>query len=241
MAVVFVIMLPQQEVYDSSGTSSDVLTSTASVKQYLRDKYGDDATIVAGEETKINTSNYCQTYLNSYYKTTTGTAVEGTCSEVAATSLIEFYSDLDGFTTNSSFEDTFVDIVNIALAEGYYEVGEGTSQTELDNLLEDSFEYYGSSNGADNDYFNLYKTICSKVNSGVPVLFSIIGHTMVACGYVTYTTTYTSSKNKETTATDNFIIVNDGWSNSRQYSYFPEDSISTNIFTRWEFCITKVT
>lgn len=124
---------------------------------------------------------------------------------------------------------------------GYYSVDDGTEQTKLDSLVTGSFSLYGSSNKGNNDYFNLYSTICSKVDSGVPVLFSIVGHTMVACGYVTYTTTYTTSSGKVQTATDNFVIVNDGWSNTRQYSYFPEASISTNIFTRWDFCITKVT
>lgn len=228
----------------SSGDSSSVLTSETYVKKYLREKYDDDdAVITAGTKKVLNTQNYSQTQLNTYYKNATGTAVSGTCSEVATTSLIEFYKELESFTTNSSYKDTFVDILTMALEKGYYAVGEGTTQTKLDSLVTQSFALYGSSHKGNNDYTYLYSTICDKVaDEGVPVLFSIVNHTMVGCGYITYTTTYTTSSGKTKTATDNFVIVNDGWANTstRQYSYFPEDEISTNVFTRWEFCITKV-
>lgn len=227
--------------YDT-GDSDDVLTSTYYVEQYLKDKYGDSsAKITAGTPVVLNTQNYSQTTLNNYYKTETGTAVSGTCSEVAATSLIEFYKGVDNFTTNADHRDTFVDILDMALDKGYYSVEDGTAQNKLDSLVTKSFGLYGSSNKGNNDYFNIYKTLCEKVrDDDVPVLFSIIGHTMVGCGYVTYTTTYTTSSGATKTATDNFIIVNDGWSNTRQYSYFPEELVSTNIFNRWDFCITKV-
>lgn len=243
-AIAIILSMALLGIWDeaSEGTASDVLTSTDAVEEYLTEEYADydDVTISAGAETKIDTKNYSQSKLNSYYKSVTGDTVSGTCSEVATLSLIEFYSELEEFFTNSSYQDTFVDILTIALNEGYYTVDDGTQQTKLDSLVTDSFSFYGSSNEGNNDYFNLYSTICEKVDEGVPVLFDITGHTMVACGYVTYTTTYTKSNGKTKTVTDDFVIVNDGWSNDRQYSYFPEALISTNIFTRWEFCITKV-
>lgn len=42
------------------------------------------------------------------------------------------------------------------------------------------------------------------------------------------------------TKKEQFVIVNDTWSNTRQYSYFPEDEIGTSLFSRWDFGITKV-
>lgn len=67
---------------------------------------------------------------------------------------------------------------------------------------------------------------------------------MTGCGYVTYDVRYFVNNGfgvpTVMTKKEQFVIVNDTWSNTRQYSYFPEDEIGTSLFSRWDFGNIKV-
>ncbi len=231
-------------VKGESTASEYVLQTNEAVTDYLDNKYYEVDSVTKQSCVKLDVPNYSQSTLNASFLKSTGTTVSGTCSEVAVTSLIEYYATLEGFTTHDSYEDTFADIMQLAMDKGYWKEDVGTYQTKLDSLVTDAFALYGVSHKGNNDYYNLYKTICSSVDSGVPVLFNIPDHTMVACGYVSLSVSYyKKSSSTSTTATEeDFVLCCEGWAktNKLEYSLFPTDEISTNVFTRWEYCITKV-
>lgn len=244
----------------SSGTSADVIQTKNGVTTYLKDKYSSysKVTVSAGTEKKLNTYNFSQGTLNDYfnanYQLANDESVTGTCSLVEILSLLEYYDRVKGQTDlPSTTNEAFCDIVLVAISNEYYTVGEGTKGDDVDNLLNDMFYFYHSTNTAYLDHLNIYSHIKSEIDASRPVGFGINGHGMVGAGYVTYTTTYETTsgvlwwkKTVTTTKTDDFVIVNDGWTNSSdggdgQYSCFPTSSIGTNIIDLWQFDSTRIT
>lgn len=238
---------------DFGGDSSYVFFNDSQVEEYIRSQFSGKADLTIsryGSDVKLNTKNFSQSYLNSYYKQLTGIDVDGSCSIVAIMSVIEYYDRVKNQIDIGTPEDAFVVIMKIAIENKWtdsHKKDGGTSDTKRDNIMTASFKYYGSKNEGNNDYFDLYDKIKSEVGSNRPSVFSIIGHSMVAAGYRRYKVQYTNTSGalwwkKTVTKTEyvDFVIVNDGWSNIRQYSYFPVDKISTNIIYRWDFNITKV-
>lgn len=227
------------------GTSKSVCKESSDVEEYLKILYSGkkDVVVKAGSEKKLDSKNHSQTSLKEYYEQVYGTKIEdGTCWGVATTSLLEYYG------AKASARGIYCKTIRQAAKELYWSFdGDlGFTQDEQDNLLNDMFSTYRISKKGNNDYYNIYDTLVEEVKSGRVVIFAIKGHTMVGCGYVPYTITYKEKNIWGQTKTykkkQNFVIVNDGWSETleRQYAYFPEREIGTGVSTRWDFGITKV-
>ena len=62
---------------------------------------------------------------------------------------------------------------------------------------------------------------------------------MCGCGYATYNVRYKKKGlfgvTKIVNKIEDFVIVNDTWSDNHQYSFYPECEIRTNPFGKWEF------
>lgn len=230
-----------------NGTADSVFTSKQAVISYLKEVYSDEAnvTVTSGNEKKLDCDNHNQSTMKTYYNDNTTlskiSSSEGICWAAATTSILEFYG-----ATSSSNVISF-NTLRIARNNGYWSPSsKGLTFDEQDNLLDKMFTYYDIDKVSNNDYYDIYDTLTEEIDDGRAVVFTIVGHTMSGCGYVPYTVKY-SYKNwlgftVTETETENFVIVNDTWAENRtrQYSYFPEREIGTNIINRWDFGISKM-
>lgn len=225
------------------GTSKSVVNNakTALKTEYSK-KSGVSGVSVSGTETKQNSQNYDQSVLRKYYNNNNGTAkdlTDGICWCAATTSLLKF------FKVSKGKDELAKSLIEQALSKGWISATDtGMSAWDHDDLVTFGFTNNSIKKEGNLDFYGIYDTLKSEVDNGRVVLFMVEDHTMTGCGYVQYTVNYTktNSKGKKTSESDkvDYVIVNDTWSDSRQYSYFPEDEIGTNIFTRWGFGIVKV-
>lgn len=235
---------------EDRGTSKSVLVTKKSVENYLQKSYSSysGVTITAGKEVKLNSQNYSQNDLNDFYSQRGDGygEITGTCWAVATTSVLKYNN------AKPLYKNVFASTVQESIKKGWALPVEdvnarmGFTFDVQDNLLTHMFSYYDINKKGNNDYFDIYETLVSEVKNNRVVVFSIVGHTMVGCGYVPYTVKYSKTNlfgtKKTYSVKENFVIVNDGWENTnkRQYSYFPEREIGTGVISRWDFGITKI-
>ncbi|MDO4318382.1 MAG: hypothetical protein Q4C48_09280 [Lachnospiraceae bacterium] len=228
------------------GTANSVQRNQESVKAYLENMYKKKSiiSISAGQEHKLNSPNYDQTVIKDYYnfmKSQNKIPKEtGVCWAAAQASVLKF----NGVTgTGKEIGYRVLDRANFL---SYWD-GEGSFDfAKADSLLTTMFSCYHKNKKGNNDRYDIYDTLCDEIDNGRVCIFKIVNHEMTGCGYVTYTIRYSQKnvwgKTVKKTEKQDFVIVNDTWSDNslRQYSYFPECEIGTNVFSRWDFGITKV-
>ncbi|MBE5964409.1 MAG: hypothetical protein E7252_05660 [Lachnospira sp.] len=258
MGVLLVIGRQELAPKKAMGTSASIMDELSKVENYIYDKYSDykDIDISLEKDKYIDTKNYNQDVWNNWYYLDTGIKAGGTCTVVATASLLEYCGNKynisaikDRTAKPNGTYIIFCEIIDNMWFYGHATSKQirGVSHSRLDSNLTQMFTKYGSSLKGNNDYYDIYDSLKSEVNSDKPVLFSMIGHTTVGAGYVEYEVEYTKKYwwgKQDGYATEKFIVVNDGWTNSiaypkRQYSYFPEREIDTGIY-RYQFGITKV-
>jgi len=250
-----------------TGDSSDIIDSKSGIVTYLEDKYSgmDDVTINQKllyvenygyfynlvYEVKLDTTNYSQSTFNTYYENNNpGTDIDGTCTFIASTIMMEYYSrvknqfDIIGtfdYTYYSTYyyntfsydiqneKDVFSAIYDLSNFHGYVLNSGGTLNIYHDNILEIGFDLFDSENSASN-HTNPYSVIKSETYAGRPVLFNVSNHTMVGTGYLEYNVSYTETTGwwiwKTTTSytvTEGIAIINDGNSSYNIYKYYPAD------------------
>ncbi len=244
------LVLQNVRVPDGAGTSESVLGYKDDVRAYLKKAYSkySNVKVTDGKEKRLNSQNYSQSELNLYYENYGKgyPKITGTCWAVATTSVLKFEG------VSPIYKTVFRETVLEAIKKGWALPSEnkalrmGFTFDHQDNLLTNMLSKYGKSKKGNNDYYDIYDTLVEEVDAGRVVIFSIIGHCMVGCGYVPYTVTYEKKNifgtNKSYKKKEYFVICNDGWDNSfdHPYSYFPESEIGTGALSRWDFGITKV-
>ena len=226
------------------GSAKSIQYDHNDVVKYLKKKYGSnsnepwsDISVYKGKETKINTPNYSQDRLNNYYNNhyarNYSEKVNGTCWAVSTMQLLRNYN------AKKKPEDIFVDVINTTKSRKI----EGPNFSNSDILVNYMFSKYNMKYEADNDRYDIYKELKNEINNKRSLIFKMSDHRVTAAGYVTYTIygyRNTPWGKRHYSEQENFVIINDGWSDIRQYSYFPESEIGTTIFSRWNFGITKV-
>ena len=255
MFIGFYILTFQKEANENSGTSDYVLTTTAQRDNYTNLKYQKQGyfgiKVSPLVSKKLNSNNYYQMDLIKHYNENNdinekdiNVSKQGICWAAAMTSLVRYYG------CNTSEYDISKRVLDTARKGKYwYPNTDGVYDSEEDDILDAVFDSYGGKYkkyNANSDTFGLYNTVKKEVNAGRVSLLSVKDHTMTACGYEMYIVNY-KYKNwlgriKNKTASENYVVVNDTWANNkiRQYSYYPVDQISTSLFDRMNFTVTKV-
>lgn len=227
------------------GTSNSVKKSKEAVESYLQNMYKkkSNVSISAGEEHKLNSPNYDQSAIKDYYNTKKSQnkipRKTGVCWAAAQASVLKF-NGVKGTGTEIGYR-----VLDRANYLSYWDGESGFDFTKADRLLTLMFSCYFIEKKGNNDRYDIYDTLCDEIDSGRVCIFKIVEHEMTGCGYVTYTISYSKKTilgTKTKKETQDFVIVNDTWENNdqRQYSYFPECEIGTNVFSRWDFGLTKV-
>ena len=235
--------------------SIDDLLNESEIEEYLKEKFTSSSYqfVSYGEKSgsrKVLTGveNPSQTYLNRYYQIERGLRVNGTCSIVAISILLDYYNQNGklGKVYDLDIEDWFVKTMDIALANDLTTVDDGTYLSDIDNILDLVFASMNIKLYGNNDYYYLYDTIKESVKAKVPVLFHIPNHSTVAQGYVTYNVkvkerywTWFQYKWRTVTKSVNFVIVSEGW--GRSESYFETSLIADKFPNFGPYAITKVT
>ncbi len=239
------------------GTSDSVIQDSKLISSYIENVYGRKfVSSTLSAEKKLNSLNYSQSDIREYYnrikddKAKPISSLEGICWASTITSITKF----NGVTTH--YKSVGKKAIDFALTLSSYipegetkkkgrtvldGKGNGIDTSDVKFILPNMMLAYKKGDyTANNDYYDIYKTLKDEIQNGRATAFYIIGHAMTGCGYREYTVTYKKAiTGKKATEKQKFVIVNDTWDNNRQYSYFPEREIGTNILTRWNFGITK--
>lgn len=228
------------------GTHKDVITNVSSsndsrIETYLSNLYGDKTNykFLGNVETKILTSkNYSQSSVYNTFINQSGISTElvyasTVCSELADSILMRNYSEYKSEinTNHANINQIFNVAMIIAVNKGYYV--HGTAGDKTDELVTDTFKFYKSSYKGSMKTKNLVDKVKDAVDNKEYMLFETPDHSMVSIGYSTYKYSYETTSGilwwKKTVTkekTFDFIIVNDGWSNYYEYSYYSEDKLS---------------
>jgi|GEM_PF-2508291 len=226
-------------------SGKDNLTVTQTIAYY--ESYGGQYSVPIYEK-RLDTKNYSQNTMNYYYNNIFSTSIGGTCTIVAATSIMEYFSRVKNeFEFNKVYtlyvngivtyniqneKDAFVGIYKIAKASGMIlPFNKGTLSPDHNILINRTFSFF-ESNNTGTDHLDVFDTVVSETKAGRPVLFNVSNHTMVATGFRKYFVSYTETtgalwwkKTVNVYVTEGVLVVNDGWSNVNQYSYYLERDI----------------
>jgi hypothetical protein len=230
------------ETIERRYSGKDDLTVTQTVAYY--ETYGGSYSVPIYEK-KLDTKNYSQYTLNQFYNNQEQASISGTCAIVATTSIMEYYSRVKNefqfnqeYTYGSvtkdvqDYRDAFVGIYKIAETGGIIlPFNGGTLSPDHSVLLNRSFSFFDSNNTS-TDHLDVFDTVEDEVKAGRPVLFNVSDHAMVATGVRKYFVSYTETtgalwwkKTVNVYETVGVLVVNDGWSNTDQYSYYLETDI----------------
>lgn len=191
------------------------------IQDYLKEKYKDDfvKTVEVDRFEIKNIKNANQIELNRIYENEKGLdegSINGTCSKVAAAIVIDYYDNaglLDIEKTDVSLTDRFISIM-----ENCNGKTNGTSFFNVDDLIKDELKEMGANN-----------KVMESGTEIAPNILSLKNHTVIVVGKVTYLTTTKRNLKKE----DEFLIVNEGWSNNYGTSYLDSDLIE-NPFIKFK-------
>lgn len=163
----------------------------------------------------LSSQNHNQTDLNRVYNSNHEDEIEGTCSLVAIATVVEYF----GLAYSQIPEDIhqiYARVVYTAYNHGFK--GSGTNPTKIDNILTDTFAYYGVPYKGNNDYFNKKETIVNQINVNRPVILSMNfqepygSHTVVVFGYKTYEIKYKTFFNITIKEKITMYQIHTGWS-----------------------------
>ncbi len=219
--------------------SQYVFTSKSKVEDYLKNLYPSATSISFRQNTevKLNSKNHSQDSCFEYYKTTANRgstqdlSADGTCWATAVSSIVEYYNK------NSLYR--YTDFYRSAIDDARYNhyvcfdnCAGGLWTFYNDDVLAHTFNKFGISGKTCTNYKNnIYNKLVKEINENDVTLFGTPNHAMCGCGYTSWTVTYKVAAGPavpQIVVTHNFVIVNDTWSNYRQYSYYPATKINEN-------------
>ena len=166
----------------SNKDTSDIILETLSDAEkdaLSRVNYSDEVVSSAKSKYVLMTYNYAQGTLNAYYNRIKGSNVDGTCSEVAATSLVEYYNRkkyckiLDDTTGDRViWQEEFVKFVDIGYDLGIYD-GTGTTTAKIYKLFKPYYIEYNKAQG-NRDVLFIINAIESYNNQAKPVIANLV-------------------------------------------------------------------
>ncbi len=225
---------------------SGVLTREYMLPEYLRQVYSNKQKKglkieLTRNVTLTNLHNYEQGALKKWYNAnnTTGFKLDdrGICWAAAQTSVIKFYGVM------ARPEILCRDIINKAVAMGYYDEYKGFDVETAPLVMEAIFNKYSIKKEAELERYDIYAKLEKEADKGRAVLFKITGHEMGGGGYRRYKITWNGNSKGEV---QKFVVCTDTWSNDYrdgqylQFSWYPEREIGTGLFSRWNFGIVRV-
>ena len=185
----------------------------------------------------LMTYNYNQADMNGAYLKECGGNYTGTCSEVAITSLVEYYhrKNRDGgristikgsngkVDTTGSFDiwkKQFFRILDYAIAINAYDLEDpdgGTASSKIDNVVTKYYEANRKDLKGNRDTTFLKSKIESYNEAAKPVLGSLkapngSGHSVVIAGYYDIKVEYKKKESaKYKSKVYRYYVINDGW------------------------------
>lgn len=173
------------------------------------------------EKYLLATNNYDQTYLSSGFEITYKTDAPGTCSEVAGTSVAEYYyrKGYGGTLGHSDRQTIFNRLLLEATECGAYPAhpkNGGTYSSKFKNAMTGYYDYYNVDLKGNYDTLLLKSKIENSLSSYKPLIgnfsTSASSHAMCICGYYDITVRYkkTSGASSYSYITYRYYRVNDG-------------------------------
>lgn len=227
--------------------------------------YDERGNLIVKFEHNVPVSNLSQTSFNTsfnHYLTLLALnggdvrVVDGTCTQVAVTMLINYYGDVKNhyelenreitytnrlglnpqtFVIGNQLWQVFGAVHEIGIAQGVmWSDTSGTLNTSHERYINYTMDRFGSNNVSSTS-LSVYPTIKAETSEGRPVMFNITQHTIVARGYVRFFVQYTETTGalwwKTTvthTKTVDYIIVNNGYRvGVDKYGYLAADKTTT--------------
>lgn len=201
---------------------------------------------VSQSEGVWGTHNFSQSWLNKAYKIEFGIKINGTCSEVAATILSEYYnrkercvisSDRKGY--QSTWFPYFDKYITIASCLGIYKSSGGTDSDRLCIIFEPFYNMYNKSMEGKKYTSNLSDNVDKLHKKAIPVIGTFVApnkeaHSMVIAGYYDITVVYrTESNTNYKSTTYRYYAVNNGWDSSckgdKRIQYIRRSYLKHNI------------
>ena len=221
------------------GTSKDVVEyKTDKLIDYLKSTYYssyDITSIRIKENDKFlidECKNYRQRDLNNYYNryknyTTEEDKVGGTCSVVAAVSTVMFYDNYDKLykIDDNGEGDFYCELLDKAIDKKITTRNDGTTNGMINNLLSLAYDLVESNRYGNTEWYHIKKKLNKSLNKGVPEMYSLKDHSVVVCGYTTFTFTVTYEKKKMLKTfeeTKQAYIVNEGWERENRSIVFKD-------------------
>lgn len=166
----------------------------------------------------LGVKNYNQKWLNWYYNKCRKANIDGSCTEVAGTSLQEYYTRKKYAKTYAigDYRNAFTKLVDLGIKNGAYNK-KSTQNGLAKNILTDYYRYFKRPLIGGFMTKNLYNRVKAKNATGKPVIghfrVGAEGHSMIIIGcykyeYYVQATKKNSSKVK---ATKYVYAVCDGW------------------------------
>lgn len=223
------IMVSGETIYERAAAENDmeecVLDTLKEVeKDVLKNfskYYSKKANVKRKSVYLLSTYNYKQKDLNIYYKKEYGTVISGSCSMVASTSAVEYYTRKNyAKTLNSSkYKNIFSAMVLIGFGTGAYG-GKSTQYSKLYQVIKIYYNSYGKTGYG--------KYVTTKVGDEITAYNKkqrpVVGHfqapnkeahAMLIAGYYDVTVIYKKTKDsKPETMTVRYYAVNNGWNNA---------------------------
>ena len=210
------------------GTSKDVVEYTDDkIREYLKSTYYSSYDITSirikeNDKYLINSCpNFKQDSLNKTYNarknfTTKEDKIGGTCSVVAAVSTVMFYDNYDKIykVDDNGEVDFYCELLDTAIDKKITTRKDGTTNGMINNLLSLAYDLAESNRYGNTEWYHIKKKLNKSLNKGVPEMYSLKDHSVVVCGYTTFTFTVTYEKKKMLKTfeeTKEAYIVNDGW------------------------------
>lgn len=231
----------------------EYILSEIQIENYLKQKYNTSDTKFESATRKneyvlSGVKNASQYSLNKIYKRERDIDVEGTCSIVAISILLDYYNRQGklGEVYNLSIEDWFVKTMDIALANDLTTRDNGTLVTNVDNIITKVFNSMDIQLKGNNDYYYIKSSIRSIVTNDRPFILHIPSHSTVAKGYVTYEVKYQEKywswfkyKWRTVTKIEEFAVISEGWGHStpRYYDIELIDDVFPNL---GDYVMTKI-
>lgn len=224
------------------GTVASIKQNVIDVEEDLKKEYSEysNVSIYRNCVTLLDSKNYDQAYIRDYYnsKHPSRKTESGICWAAAHTGVVKYYGVKD------SYKDVGNSIMEIAYNNKLWDGKNGFDFSNSATLLTKSFAKYNVNKKGNIDRYDIYDELVSEVNAGRVCIFKLKEHETVGCGHTTFVIKYTKKNllGKKVNKQDEkeYVVLNDTWSNTHQYSYFPEDEIETGLTTRKNFGITKV-
>ena len=218
------------------GTSKDVVEyKTDKLIDYLKSTYYssyDITSIRIKENDKFlidSCLNYDQEILNYVHRMRKNDGVEtdGTCSVVAAVSTVMFYDNYDKIykVDDNGEVDFYCELLDTAIDKKITTRKDGTTNGMINNLLSLAYDLAESNRYGNTEWYHIKKKLNKSLNKGVPEMYSLKDHSVVVCGYTTFTFTVTYEKKKMLKTfeeTKQAYIVNDGWGRENRSIVFKD-------------------